>query len=123
AMIQAPHGVERVGGMAGAALDGGKGLIEAGVGMPQAAMDSQLSRMSNGLDRPGKLRRDGDHPQRAPGGLPEAVQQLWRGLDKVFRGMDAPLGVADEGPFQMNTQRPRADVTVVICGNRFPQMV
>ena len=73
-----------------------------------ADADANLApgRFGDDLESAGKLRRDGHHAHVAARGLPQAVKDLQRGLDQVFRGMHAAALVAEKRTFEMDSQRP-----------------
>src|SRR5271157_3727332 len=113
-MIQRPHGVESVSGVAGAGANSGAGGIQRGVGVADADTDFAPRRFCYYLECSGKLRRDGYHGDVAARRLPEAFKHLQCRLDEVLRGMNTTPLVTEKWTFQMNTQRPclhRAAVT------------
>src|SRR5579864_6747148 len=91
--------------------------------MSQAALHAQGSRVSDRLNRSGKLGRDGEHANGSCSGLPEAVKRLRGWLDKMVRRMHATFFAADERPFQVNPQGDGAVWTLFPSSNCLGQLI
>ena len=106
-MVQRPHGIEGVSGMAGARSDTSASRIEVGIGVAQAHANSALGRLCDHLDRAGQFGRDGQHANMSARSLPEAIKRRRRRRQQIFRRMHSAPALTDERTFKMNPQRPR----------------
>ena len=106
-MIQWPHGVEGVGGMASARSDTGASRYQLSVRVAQAHTNSTLYRFGDDLYSTRQFGCDGQHANVTARGLPKAVKRGKRGRHQVFRWMHAAAAMADERTFEMNPPRSR----------------
>jgi hypothetical protein len=105
-MIERPHGVEGVSGVAGTGPDTGAGGIQLRIGVADAHANIAPCRFRNYLQRSGKFRRNGHDAHLPVRGLPETFKDFECGLDEVFRGMHTAAFVTEEWTFQMDAERP-----------------
>ncbi len=112
AMIQRPHGVEGVSGMASARGDAGASRVQVSVGVPQAHANSARGGLRDDLERARQFRRNREHANVSSRRLPEAIKSGQRRSQQIFRRMHSAPLVADEWSFQMNPQRPRPQIAV-----------
>ena len=104
AMVERAHGVEGVGGVAGAGFRASAGGLQRGVGVADAHQNLAARGFRDHFESSGKFGSDGHHADVAARGLPEAIENLQRGLDQVRGGMHAAALVAEERAFEVNAQ-------------------
>jgi len=105
AVIERAHGIESVGGVAGAGLHGSARGFEDGIGVADADANFAAHGFGNHFEGSGKFGGDGHHAHVTTGGLPEAFEDFERGLDEIFGRMHAAAFVAEEWTFEMNAER------------------
>jgi hypothetical protein len=110
AVVQGGHGVEKVSGVANAALDAGPDYLVAGQRMARADDDSARGQRLYEPIGFGQLRRQGNQSNAARGRPVGNVVEVRR-LDIGFV-MRPLLGRVDERPFEMQSERLRAAESV-----------
>ncbi len=75
AMVERPHGVKGVGGMAGARGETGASRIQVGIGVAQAHTNSARGGLRDDFERARQFRRNGEHANVSPRRLPEAIKR------------------------------------------------
>ena len=89
AMIECPHGIERVRGMAGSGANPGVSSFGRGVRMSNAYAHVAASRLGNHFDRSRQFGRNGQHAHVAACSLPKPVEDFDGGRNQIFRRMHA----------------------------------
>ncbi len=107
AVVQRPHGVKRVGGMARARGNAGASSVKPSVGVAQAHANTAPSSLCDHFKGAGQFGRDRQHPDVSPRRLPEAIKRRCRRLQQILRRMNPAPAMADERTFKMDSTRPR----------------
>src|ERR1039458_9550039 len=108
-MIEPAHGIEGVRSVPNSGLDASGPLLQSGIGVPNADTDSAARGIDNESKRTLQLRRKGEHRDATSGCIPHLVESFTRDRLQVDTRMEPTPGMAEEGAFQMNPQRLRAN--------------
>ena len=105
-MVERPHGVESMGGMPRSGFDRSLRDWHLGVRVPNADANIAPRRFRDHFHRAGNLRCNRQHAHMPACRLPEALEDLERRRDQIFRRMHAAPLVAEKRSLEMNAQRP-----------------
>src|SRR5438309_6661087 len=91
--------------------------------MAETGMHSQRFGVAGGFYCAGDLRRNGHHLDVSIAGLPEFIEEPWRGLRQVLRRMHSAFGVADEWPFQVNAEGRCTILLLLVLSHRVSKVL
>src|SRR5438270_5863102 len=104
-MIEWPHGIEGVGGVAGAGFHAIASGLKSGIRVADADKNFAPRRLRNHFECSGKFRGNGHHADVPASSSPESIKDLQGRLYEIRGRMNAATLVAEKRTFQMNAER------------------
>src|SRR6266496_145655 len=112
AMIQLPHGIERMGCVPCTRRNSTPREFQGSVRVPNTDTYSPPCGFRDHFGCAVELRRDRHHANVSTRSLPEFIEHSDSWRKQVLRGMNTPTRMAEEWTLQVNTQRARAATSV-----------
>ena len=102
AVMERPHAVEQVGRVGHAGVDGGRGDVRSGVGVPDGGGHAGPRRRLDQAGRPREFGGDSDDAQMTSGRRVQALEGRHVRSEHVPRILGAAPGRGEKGPLQVN---------------------